>query len=142
MRLLLGADAFPIVIRESLERWRSDPHVDADAPNRVRLDAFKLPHHGSKKNVTPELMAVVDSPAYLFSSSGKRFRHPDTEAVRIVLEGHTRRTPPVLCFNYRSQQTELWDGEPGVVSRYESDAVSNGTPPDGPRRGRTLGRGA
>lgn len=121
-RLLLGADAFADVLRPTLQRWMAEAPAD-HAAGRVQLDAFKLAHHGSGNNMTPQLMGVLASDDYLVSTNGKRFRHPDREAIEIVLAGHVGPAPPVLRFNYRTPFTMPWDGNPGCDARYGHASV-------------------
>ena len=100
-RILFGADAHPDVLLASLNRLAADPN------GKVRLDAFKLPHHGSKANVAPDLLRRVDCHRYLFSTDGTQFDHPDPEAVaRVIKLGGPESE---LIFNYRTQFNAMWD---------------------------------
>jgi beta-lactamase superfamily II metal-dependent hydrolase len=105
-RCLLGADAHPDVLLDGINR------VIEERGERVPLevDLFKLPHHGSKANVTRELIARVNAKAYVFSSDGGgRQRHPDDQAVaRVIKYGGE---DPLLVFNYRSVRNERWDDD-------------------------------
>lgn len=120
VRLLLSGDAWPHVLRPSIDRWRED---QPDEPERIELDAFKMPHHGSKKNVTPQLMGVIDCPTYLISTSGSRFHHPDVDAIKIIIAGHHGDEKPELLFNYRSDDNDFWENQSTCVTGYEEDAV-------------------
>jgi hypothetical protein len=120
VRLLLSGDAFPQVLRPSLDRWRTEQD---DESALVSLDAFKLPHHGSKKNMTPQLMEIIECPTYLVSTSGARFHHPNTDAIKIVIDGHSGDAKPELLFNYRSDDNEFWEGNPECEAFYEVDAL-------------------
>ena len=93
-RILLAGDAHPGVLEEGLRALSPD-----DGP--YRLDAFKVPHHGSKKNVTASLVEAVDCPLWLVSTSAERFQHPDDEALARIVVG-TRR--PTLAGNYSSDR--------------------------------------
>jgi hypothetical protein len=74
---------------------------------RLRVDAVKLPHHGSLRNVTRELVQVLDAKTWLFSSDGRQHGHPHREAVaRVILDGPR---PKALNFNYRTQVNKIWD---------------------------------
>jgi beta-lactamase superfamily II metal-dependent hydrolase len=91
---LLSGDAFAPVMVDALERL-----LEARGRHRLTAGAFKLPHHGSRYNVSHDLLKLVDTPHYLFSTSGAIFGHPDDEAVARVLAagGRSART---LHFNY------------------------------------------
>jgi hypothetical protein len=107
---VLAGDAFAGVLAESLGRLaaeRSEP--------RLEIGAFKLPHHGSRRNVSVEMLAAVDCPVYLFSTDGSVFGHPDPEAVaRVIRYGGP---DPTLCFNYRSEPNQRWD-DSALQERY------------------------
>jgi len=101
---LLAGDAFPGVLMSCLERLRA-----ARGGVPIVIDAFKLPHHGSRRNVSIELLGAVDCATYLFSTDGSVFGHPDPEAVaRVIRYGGSS---PTLAFNYRSEQNQIWDDE-------------------------------
>jgi hypothetical protein len=77
------------------------------AGGRVPLDLVKLPHHGSRNNVSRELVQAVDCPLWVFSSDGTTFRHPDAIAVsRVVRDSGTQ---PHLVFNVPSTFNRWWE---------------------------------
>ena len=97
-KILFAADAHPSVLVDSIGRLPG---------GKLQVDAFKLPHHGSKKNVSTELLSLVQTNRYLFSTNGSYFKHPSREAVARVIQ---RRVPSCeLRFNYRSDYTRVWD---------------------------------
>jgi beta-lactamase superfamily II metal-dependent hydrolase len=103
-RCLLTGDAHPKVLADSLELYLAEKGLD-----RLPVDVFKLPHHGSKNNVSRRLLGLLECRRYLIStdSSGSRHKHPDDEAIaRILAYGGDDK---VLFFNYRVDQTEKWD---------------------------------
>lgn len=70
------------------------------------MDVVKLPHHGSRRNVSQELVNTIDCERWLFSTNGAIFGHPDPEAVaRIVVDNPEMQ----LMFNYRTESTERFD---------------------------------
>lgn len=111
-RLLLAGDAFAPELRQSLERWMSHNNQD-----QVKLDAFKLPHHGSTNNITPQLLQILSCKRYLISTSGARFNHPDAEAIDLILEHHNARGKPQLYFNYLTEDTKFWADESDQAAR-------------------------
>lgn len=75
-----------------------------------RFDLVKLPHHGSAKNVTAELIGKLDCGSFLISTSGSYFYHPDAEAIaRIIL--HAKHPEPTIRFNVPSEFNGWWDNE-------------------------------
>jgi beta-lactamase superfamily II metal-dependent hydrolase len=104
---LLAGDAYAPVLAASLKRLLS-----ARARQTLYLDAFKLPHHGSRYNLTSEVLKMVPSKRYLVSTNGARFGshpgHPNDEAIARVLVS-SKRTKS-LIFNYGPRpQPQLWD---------------------------------
>lgn len=102
--LLFGADAHPDALVPALKKLARSPGKP------LIVDVMKLPHHGSCANVTLELLEVVRADHYVVSTSGRRFQHPDEEAMaRVITRG--RSTPgarPTLWFNYASETTARW----------------------------------
>jgi hypothetical protein len=89
----------------------------------MTVDAFKLPHHGSRRNVRADFLPMVKTSRYLFSSNGAYFNHPDREAVaRVLLEAPGTDDPRDLLFNYRSEENEVWD-DPALMEEWHYRAV-------------------
>lgn len=97
-RALLGADAYPSRILNSLKQLSENPPY--------RFDLVKVPHHGSENNISKELVEAVRCPNYLFSSDGAIYKHPSQPGVaRVVQFAHQ----PALLFNCRSRYSEVWE---------------------------------
>lgn len=108
-RALLSADAHPDLLLEGIR-------AAAPAPGgRLRVDAFKMPHHGSRYNINREIVEAMDCPRYLVSTDGSRFGHPDPEALARVIQYGGER--PELIFNYRSEKTMAWK-KPAWMKKY------------------------
>ncbi len=117
---LFLADAHPDVVCDSLKRL-----LDARGLERLTVDAVKVAHHGSKGNTTDELMSLIESPRFLFSTNGAQFGHPDQEAVRRVI-GRSICKIPQLYFNYLTEHNRAWNGadlqrDLGYTAHYNED---------------------
>jgi beta-lactamase superfamily II metal-dependent hydrolase len=99
--LLLTGDAHGGVLAAGLRRLAAERGAD-----RVPVDAFKVPHHGSKHNLSAEVLGLVECDRYLFSTNGDIYRHPDPVAVSRIVTGTEDAT---LEFNYRCETTDRWD---------------------------------
>ncbi len=100
-RIALLGDAHAPTLTAGLRRLAA-----ATGEVRLRLDAVKMPHHGSAANLSEELVNRVDCKTWLVSTDGSLFNHPDDEALHTVV----RRVPGArLVFNYRSARTAPWD---------------------------------
>jgi beta-lactamase superfamily II metal-dependent hydrolase len=104
VRVLFGADAHPSVLVESARR---PPFRGAPVP----VKAFKLPHHGSAKNVSTPMLEAFPADHYLVSTDGARFKHPNDPAIaRVVLAAQGRQV--TLHFNCETEFNRDW-GERG-----------------------------
>ncbi len=103
-RCLLGADAFAPVMAGSLKTL-----LKLEGCEKIKLEAFKLSHHGSRANTSKALLDLIDCSRYFFSSNGKQFGHPHRESVARVIE--FGGTSPSLYFNYRTTVNEVWDNK-------------------------------
>lgn len=121
-RLLCGADAYAGVLEESLGRLAKER-----GEKRMKLDAFKLPHHGSEGNLSVDLLTSIDCSRFLVSTDGGNgFDHPDDVAIARVIKNAKK---PQLIFNYRTKRNEHWDDAKlkkahGYTTEYASDGVS------------------
>lgn len=123
--VLLAGDAHPAPLEAAIRALARARGLD-----RLPVDLVKLPHHGSRANVTVGLVEALRCQRWLFSTNGDVFGHPDPEAVaRVVLHGGQR---PILLFNYRSATTRLW-GQARLTEAYGYDAVYPARPGGGVR---------
>jgi beta-lactamase superfamily II metal-dependent hydrolase len=100
---LFLADAHASTIAQSLKR------LLPKGKKRLKVDAVKVSHHGSKANITKKLMDLLDARHYLISTNGDRHDHPDPEAIEVIIQGSLR--DPVIWFNYRTPYTLPWEPE-------------------------------
>lgn len=108
--VLLGADAHSPLLLASVGRLLAER-----GGTRLKVDAFKLPHHGSRNNLHLALLDKLDCRHYLVSSSGSLFKHPDGEAIARVIQAGGPQ--PVLHFNYESRFNARWK-DPAVQARW------------------------
>lgn len=98
--LLLG-DAHAPTLMKSLQTL-----IDQRGRLKLKVDAVKVPHHGSKNNVSKELVQLIDARYFLVSTNGDQFRHPDREAIARIVTCSAK--PPTICFNYLSSFNSFW----------------------------------
>lgn len=102
--VLLPGDATPLALLTGVRRLLAERNLE-----RLDLTAFKLPHHGSTRNVTKELLQLLPADNYLFSSDGGKFGHPDDAGVAKCLAYGNPGS--ALVFNYRNPRTLRWQAE-------------------------------
>ncbi|GHH25054.1 ComEC/Rec2 family competence protein [Streptomyces lanatus] len=81
------------------------PRAEAEG-GRLPVNALKVAHHGSAKNLSNDLLALLDCDRYLISTNGKVHGHPDDIAIARILK-HGGATKD-LVFNYRERASN-WD---------------------------------
>lgn len=87
--VLLAADAHSDQLEAGLAR------VDHGAP--VPLRVCKVPHHGSRNNVKPAWLRLVDCQTWMISTDSSHHDHPDRRAIARLLARGPNQT---LIFNY------------------------------------------
>lgn len=75
-RILLGGDAIASQLYEAINK-----HYDG---NHILFEAIKIPHHGSKNNMSNELSLLVDSEHY-FLTGGKKDEGPNYETLAKII---------------------------------------------------------
>jgi len=124
---LLAADAFSSVLGNALTSL-----ANARDGQPIKVDVFKLPHHGSMGNVTTSLLRVVPAQHYFVSTNGDRFNHPDDVALaRVITEA---KWEPTLWFNYATSATLRWS-EARLQAKYH---FTTGYPAEGVEGGLRL----
>jgi len=123
--ILLSADAFSPVLVPALRALAKRRGIQG----RIEVDAVKLSHHGSRANVTSELLTAVKAKHFVFSTNNNYFNHPNDEAVaRVVVNGEH----PTLWFNYDTPRNRRWGSSEllskyGYSARFPTDASSGVT---------------
>jgi beta-lactamase superfamily II metal-dependent hydrolase len=108
--VLLAADAHPEVLVEELRALADSRQVKLP----WNVDVFKLSHHGSRANVTAELLKVVRAKHYVVSTNNAQFGHPDAEALaRVICAGGD----PTIWFNSATKQNLSWN-DPSLQAQY------------------------
>lgn len=114
-RVLMGADAHPDVLVRKLSEMGFSPQ------NRLRVDLFKVSHHGSRANLSPDLLHLLDCTRFAFSTDGTRHHFPDPETVARILVADPDRDK-VLYFNFRQKQALAWD-KPALQTKWRYSVV-------------------
>ncbi len=118
--LLLSGDAFAPLLETTVTRL-----LRQRGQERLRLDAFKVSHHGGRGNTSPGLLDLVRCEHFLFSTNGSRYHHPHQETIARILRS---QRDVRLHFNYRSDENEVWDDSDLQSDwRYEANYPEPGT---------------
>lgn len=100
-RALLTGDAHPDLLEAGVGA------LAAREGGRLRVDLLKVSHHGSRENTTTKLLSLLDCTRFVISTNGARHSHPHQETIAKILKSSTDHK--ILYFNYRQENTNLWD---------------------------------
>ena len=98
LKALMLGDSFPATVIKSLMGF------NYSAYNHLKTDLCKVSHHGSRNNISNEMLDMIDCSQYVFSTNGGLGTacHPDRETIGNILY-HERRDHNKevnLFFNY------------------------------------------
>jgi beta-lactamase superfamily II metal-dependent hydrolase len=94
-KLLFLADAHPDIIDDNIAKLEGN-----------HFDLVKLSHHGSKRNITRDLIESLNSEVFLISTNGDKHGHPDFDSLARILY-YQRHKPKTFVFNYQTSTSRL-----------------------------------
>ena len=89
------------VCRKNLEQ------IYGDTP--VKMNLIKLPHHGSKRNISMRFLKQYYSDSYLISAGETKLR-PSMETIAMILMNNLEENKRIYIVN-RNQTVECFDKE-------------------------------
>jgi hypothetical protein len=111
-RVLLTGDARGDDILLGLER------AGLLAGGGCHVDLFKVPHHGSQRNVTEEFFRKVTADHYLISADG-RHGNPDLDALRMILRARGAAEYRLWLTNREDRLTDFFAAERQPGRRFD-----------------------
>ncbi|WP_201008725.1 MBL fold metallo-hydrolase [Paenibacillus glycanilyticus] len=115
-RLLFLGDSHSDVVEHNLRKLLKQTNNDEE---KLWFDLVKVSHHGSKFNTSVDLLNLIASNKYVFSTNGrgKNFSHPDIETIyRIVSTDKTKNKE--LIFNYKPIRILNKFNQPELLNEY------------------------
>ncbi|MDO6737381.1 MBL fold metallo-hydrolase [Wenyingzhuangia sp. 2_MG-2023] len=103
-KLLFLADSHPSIIINSLKSH----YNEEDFP--IYFDLIKVSHHGSQNNTNLELLKMITSQKYIFSTNGKTHNHPDKETIARIIHQKTTNVKE-LFFTYPLESIEAFKND-------------------------------
>lgn len=97
--LLFLADGHPDILRENIHNLGVE-----------KFDLVKVPHHGSRKNMTLELSEVLKSDKFLISTNGNKHAHPDLESLARLIYTN-KDISKKFYFNYETKASKWISAE-------------------------------
>lgn len=117
---IFSGDAFSRVLAGSLRRLSEARNPGRGGP--IRLDAFKLPHHGSLGNVSDDLLTAVECSRWLVSTNGAVFGHPDRKTAELI---STHAPESEFLCNYKTDTTVRF-ADTGASPRWRTSYPGEG----------------
>ncbi len=102
--VLFSGDAHAPVLEANINRL-----LEERDKQKLKLDAFKMSHHGSAANNSLALGELIECPLYLVSTNGSGHHHPDHEAIARMI--WAQDSPVTFAFNYRSDDNLDWEDQ-------------------------------
>lgn len=96
-RMLFLGDAWAEDVVLAIRQWASEPFP-------IFFDLIKIAHHGSIRNTNIELLDLVDSPNFLFSTDGTQHNHPAYPVLKAIVDRPAKFVRN-LHFNYATPAT-------------------------------------
>ncbi len=116
-KLLFLGDAIPSQVEVQLNKLISDDSLP------LQIDVLKVSHHGAWKNNSPELIKMMQAKYYLFSSNGRRHRHPNLETMASILNNHPVDSYKTFVFNYKQGDRLLDIDDDMCKQKYNYDTL-------------------
>lgn len=98
-QVLLPGDAIPEKLAKALNVYRKG--------RILKFDLVKLPHHGSYKNITEDILGMFECSDYIVSTNGKKYYHPDKKMMLKVMRWGKKIEGKQLTFHL-NYYNELW----------------------------------
>ena len=89
--VLLTGDAVPSKLSEALDYYRKG--------ELAHFDLVKLPHHGSYKNITQDILSKIECSEYVVSTDGSKFCHPNKKMMMKIIKWGKMIEGSVLTFH-------------------------------------------
>jgi beta-lactamase superfamily II metal-dependent hydrolase len=101
-RAVLAGDGHAEILASSLAKLRRNGRP-------IKLDAYKVSHHGSRGTHSAELMKRMRCKRFLISTDGSRHKHPHNESIARILRYGGGDLD--LRFNYKSRYSSRWNND-------------------------------
>jgi beta-lactamase superfamily II metal-dependent hydrolase/pimeloyl-ACP methyl ester carboxylesterase len=100
--MVFTGDAYAGVLATSIRAL-----LDERGVHRLKLDAFKVSHHGSVNNISAELLDLIECKRFLVSTDGSLHGHPNTACLDLI---HAKHPTAKIHLNYRNPAVEARAG--------------------------------
>jgi beta-lactamase superfamily II metal-dependent hydrolase/pimeloyl-ACP methyl ester carboxylesterase len=113
--MMFTGDAYAGVLANSIKAL-----LDERGLRRLKLDAFKVSHHGSVNNISADLLDLIECKRFLVSTDGSRHGHPNTACLDLI---HAKHPAAKIHLNHRNPAVETRAGT-GQHLVYEQTTIA------------------
>lgn len=125
--------AFIWVHNEKNYLFLADAHADTlidgfklfeyDKENPIPTEVVKLSHHGSNRNISLELLEVIDADQFVVTTNGNKHGHPDKKGLAKILKS---KSNPLIRFNYPKRIDDIFTAEDRKFIEFRTDTALDG----------------
>jgi beta-lactamase superfamily II metal-dependent hydrolase len=91
-KILMLGDSLPSVVTKTIKS------MGYSSMKKLEIDLVKVSHHGSRKNISPELLDLIKCTKYLICTDGSQYGLPDKESMARIIASNDDKT--CIYFNY------------------------------------------
>ena len=120
-KILLLGDATSEVVIEGIKPYKKKNQIPSD--EKIRFDAIKVPHHGSKTNLSKELLKHIDSENWIFCGCTSSAPHLHTLANIIYSTQSDAIQKRRLYFNSTYYKNNIYDKMKAEVAMLKNEGI-------------------
>ncbi|WP_346890677.1 MBL fold metallo-hydrolase [Clostridium sp. UBA3887] len=90
----------------------------------TKFNLIKLPHHGSRYNISNDFLTMFKSDEYIVSTNSEKFGHPDIDVLANFI--YRNQDDKNIIFNYPVEQYKILNNEKWMKDYKYSIVVGNG----------------
>ncbi|MCT4614457.1 MAG: hypothetical protein N4A49_06240 [Marinifilaceae bacterium] len=103
---LFLSDAHPTVIIQSLKTFVQEGN------DRIKFDFVKLSHHGSKKNLTQELLDLIDCENFIITANANKTHcHPSKQTLAMIIQHYGENNVKFFFSEENPQLKKIFSNE-------------------------------
>ena len=125
--------AFIWIYNDKNYLFLADAHADTlvdgfkifgyDKGRPIPCEVVKVSHHGSNRNISLELLEVIDADQFVITTNGNKHGHPDKKGLAKILKS---KTNPLIRFNYPKRIEDIFTVEDHKFIEFRTASVLDG----------------
>lgn len=114
---LFMADAHADTLIDGLKMFK----YNKNSP--IVADVVKLSHHGSNRNISLDLLEIIDADQFVVTTNGTKHGHPDKKGLAKIIKS---KKNPMIKFNYPKRINEIFTVEDRKFIEFRTDSILDG----------------